>query len=454
MAVRFFILSIIMKLSSLLGHAQELLQLIRTSDKPADSLIDSFFRSHKYLGSHDRRFIAETVYGTLRHLRRCDAVLQRVMKSEEMDLLPQDGLLMILVVYLLIIERRLALSSADLAPLVKSSRMKSRLDDLLVRIAEVSEIDAKEPAEKIGIQYSFPSWMVQRFLSEYGEEETERICGGLNQQAPLTLRVNTLKTSVQECQLVLEREGVATVRTKLSPVGLEVGKRINVFRLQSFQAGLFEVQDEGSQLLPLIVDPKPTAKLLDACAGAGGKTLQFSALMKNRGEIVAADVNRVRLDQLRKRARRAGVSNVRVSEIQNLADLDKQYRAYFDIVFIDAPCSGLGTIRRNPGMKWMVTEETISELSGKQLQIVSASSSLVKHGGILVYATCTLLREENEGVVEKFLRQHAEFDLVDPGEYSADRQAQQFASSGYIRLMPHRHGTDGFFCAVLKRSSS
>jgi 16S rRNA (cytosine967-C5)-methyltransferase len=233
-----------------------------------------------------------------------------------------------------------------------------------------------------------------------------------------------------------------------------VGKRINVFRLQSFQAGLFEVQDEGSQLLPLIVDPKPTAKLLDACAGAGGKTLQFSALMKNRGEIVAADVNRVRLDQLRKRARRAGVSNVRVSEIQNLADLDKQYRAYFDIVFIDAPCSGLGTIRRNPGMKWMVTEETISELSGKQLQIVSASSSLVKHGGILVYATCTLLREENEGVVEKFLRQHAEFDLVDPGEYSADRQAQQFASSGYIRLMPHRHGTDGFFCAVLKRSSS
>jgi 16S rRNA (cytosine967-C5)-methyltransferase len=442
-----------MKLSSLLGHAQELLELIRGSAKPADSHIDSFFRSHKYLGSHDRRFIAETLYGTLRHLRRCDAVLQRAMKDEEMDLLRRDGLLMILATYLLIIERRVALSSADLAPLIKSSRMKSRLDDLLVRIAETPELDAGEPAERIGIRYSFPSWMVERLLSEYGEEETKRICASLNEQAPLTLRVNILKTSVEECQQVLEKEGITTVRTKLSPVGLEVGKRTNVFRLRSFQGGLFEVQDEGSQLLPLIVDPKPTAKLLDACAGAGGKTLQFSALMKNRGEIVAADINRIRLDQLRKRGRRAGVSNVRVNEIQSLADLDKQYRAYFDIVFIDAPCSGLGTIRRNPGMKWMVTEESISELSEKQLQIASASSSLVKQGGILVYATCTLLREENEGVVEKFLRQHAEFHLVDAREYNADPQVQQFASSGYIRLLPHVHGTDGFFCAVLKKST-
>ena len=443
-----------MKFSSLLGHAQELFQLIRASDKPADSLIDSFFRSHKYLGSHDRRFIAETIYGTLRHLRRCDEILQRVMKDEEMDLLHRDGLTMILATYLLLIDRRVALSTADLAPLIKSSRMKSRLDDLLVGIAAAPEPDAPASADRIGLRCSFPSWMVERLLSEYGEEETEKICASLNAQAPLTLRVNTLKTNVQACQRLLEGEGVETVRTKLSPVGLEVGKRINVFRLRTFQEGLFEVQDEGSQLLPLLVDPKPNAKLLDACAGAGGKTLQFSAQMRNRGEIVAADVNRVRLDQLRKRARRAGVSNVRVRQVQNLGDLDGHFRAYFDIVFIDAPCSGLGTIRRNPGMKWMVTEETVSELSRKQREIMGACSSLVKPGGILVYATCTLLREENEGVVGKFLTQQPAFVLIDPREYVGDRQIEEVASGGYIRLLPHRHGTDGFFCAVLQRLSS
>jgi 16S rRNA (cytosine967-C5)-methyltransferase len=443
-----------MKLSSLLGHAQELLQSVRSSDKPADSVIDSFFRSHKYLGSHDRRFLAETLYGTLRHLRRCDTVLQQVMEDARLDLLRNDGLLMILATYLLLVDRRIPLSGADLAPLIKSSRMKSQLDDLLARIAAAPEPGTAEPAERIGFRYSFPSWMVERLLSQYGEEETERICTSLNQQAPLTLRVNTLRTNVEECRRILEKEGVATVRTKLSPVGLEVGKRINVFQLQSFQDGLFEVQDEGSQLLPMIVDPKPTAKLLDACAGAGGKTLQFAAQMKNRGEIAAADVNKVRLEQLRTRARRAGVSNVRVRQVQKLGDLDGQFRGYFDIVFIDAPCSGLGTIRRNPGMKWTVTEATVVELTRKQLQIVRECAPLVKGGGVLVYATCTLLREENEGVVEQFLGQHADFKLVEPSKVCDAPPAHPLSSGGYLRLLPHRHGTDGFFGAVLKRSVS
>ena len=433
-----------MKVSSLLGHARELLQLIRGSNKPADSVIDSFFRSHKYLGSHDRRFIAETLYGTLRHLRRCDAVLQRVMEEEGLDLLRHDSMVMILVTYLLLVDRRVPFSGADLAPLLKSSRMKSRVDDLLARIAATPEPDAAEPAERIGLRYSFQSWMVERLVSQYGEEEAEKICASLNQQAPLTLRVNTLRTDIGACQRILDKEGVATVRTKLSPVGLEAGKRINVFRLQSFQDGLFEVQDEGSQLIPFAVDPKPTAKLLDACAGAGGKTLQFAAQMKNRGEILAADVNKVRLEQLRKRARRAGVSNVRVRHVQKLGDLEGQFQGYFDVVFIDAPCSGLGTIRRNPGMKWTVTEAAIAELSRKQLQIVRECAPLVKEGGLLVYATCTLLHEENEEIVERFLGEHAEFKLVEPNKVWDSPQAHPLTPGGYLRL----------FSAVLKRSAS
>ena len=442
-----------MKLSSLLGHARELLQLTHTSGKPADHLIDSFFRSHRYLGSHDRRFIAETVYGTLRHLRRCDVVLQGAVGGQVHDVLPEDGFLLLIVTYLLLIECRTALSSGDLLPQLKSSRLKANLDDALTKILSQAIDEEHDAADRIGIRYSYPRWMVERFFSQYGEAETERLCVSLNEQASLTLRVNTLKATVEGCQELLKAEGVDTKKTQLSPLGLEVPKRINIFELQSFRDGIFEVQDEGSQLLPLLLDPKPTAKVLDACAGAGGKTLQFAALMNNRGEIVATDVQKFRLDQLRKRLRRAGASNVRIKEIRDLSSLRQQFSEHFDLVFVDAPCSGLGTIRRNPGMKWTVTEETVQELSAKQLEILNMSAPLVKPGGKLVYATCTLLREENEDVVEAFLPQQKEFVVADPLPFLSKFNLQKLVSSRYTRLLPHRDGTDGFFCAVLERGT-
>ena len=293
--------------------------------------------------------------------------------------------------------------------------------------------------------------MVQRFLDQFGEKETLLLCESLNGQAPLSLRANSLKSSVEECQEAVRKEGVATERTKLSPFGLIVPKRINIFQIQAFRDGLFEVQDEGSQLVPYLLDPKPTAKVLDACAGAGGKTLELAALMKNRGEIVAADVNSFRLDQLRKRAQRAGVSNVRIRQVQDIADLAEQYTDYFDVVLIDAPCSGIGTLRRNPGMKWMVTEETIREVSEKQLHILEACVPFVKTGGRVAYATCTLFREENETVVENFLKAHAEFALDDPPLDRARFDFSPYSVGKYIKFIPYRDGTDGFFIAVMKK---
>ena len=442
-----------MKLSSLLGHAKELLQLIHDSGKPADGLIDSFFRSHKYLGSHDRRFIAETVYGTLRHLRRCDTVLRRVMSNRSHPVPPGDGYLLLIATYFLVVENTTRVTGADLLPQMKSSRLKDELDDVLQDIVSGEGGAENDPVERIGVRYSFPNWIVERLLREYGEGETEKLCASLNTQAPLTLRVNTLKTTLEECQQALRAEGVETNRTRRSPVGLEVPKRINIFRLRTFQQGMFEVQDEGSQIVSMLVDPKPTAKLLDACAGAGGKTLHFAALMANRGEIVAADVSSYRIDQLRKRTRRAGVSNVRARAIKDLSDLEDRYRSYFDVVFVDAPCTGLGTIRRNPGLKWTVTEESARELSVKQQGILEASAPLVKPGGVLAYTTCTLLREENEEVVDAFLRMHAEFTLVDPGFRDLQPQLHREESVRYVKLFPHREGTDGFFCALLHKST-
>lgn len=440
-----------MKLSSLLGHTREVLQLVRDSGRPADNLIDSFFRTHKYLGSHDRRFVAETAYGTLRHLRRCELTLLQALGAHADGMLPEDGFLLLAVTYLATVDRRTPLNVADVSEAVKSGRLRPHLHSILQAIPHSSGPEPSDRVERIGLKYSFPDWIVRRFLDQYGESETEKICESLNGQAPLTLRVNTLKSTVEECRKSLAEEDIQTQPTRLSPFGLLVSKRMNVFQLQTFRNGFFEVQDEGSQLLPLLLDPKPTAKVLDACAGAGGKTLEFSALMKNRGEIVAADVHSTRLEELRRRMRRAGASNVRIRRVDDVAELADRYRDYFDVVLLDAPCSGIGTLRRNPGMKWVVTEETVHEVAEKQLHILEASAHLVKPGGIVAYATCTLFREENEDIVEKFLSTHPDFALERPPLDESRLDFTPFAAGKYTKLYPHQAGTDGFFIAVMKR---
>jgi 16S rRNA (cytosine967-C5)-methyltransferase len=440
-----------MKLSSLIGHASELLQLVRSSEKPADGVIDIFFRSHKYLGSHDRRFIAESTYGTLRHLRKCESLLMSALGANAEDMIPEDGFLLLIVTYLLAVEQRTPIEVVDLQPTMKSGNLKPLLGSLLQSLSTPHAVQTTDLVERIGEEYSYPDWMVRRFLDQYGERETVLLCESLNGQAPLTLRVNSLKSSVEDCQETLRQEGVVTERTRLSPFGLVVPKRINIFQIPAFRDGLFEVQDEGSQLLPFLLDPKPTAKVLDACAGAGGKTLELAAIMKNRGEIVAADVHCFRLDQLRKRAQRAGVSNVRIRLVQDVTDLADKYTEYFDIVLIDAPCSGIGTLRRNPGMKWMVTEETVREVSEKQLHILEECVPFVKAGGRIAYATCTLFREENETVVEKFLSAHADFAIDDPPLDRAKFDFAPYNVGKYIKFSPVRDGTDGFFIAVMKK---
>ncbi len=440
-----------MQLSSLLGHTQEVLARIRASNKPADGLIDSFFRSHKYLGSHDRRFIAETVYGTLRHLRKCEFVLQQALGKDLIAIKNDDGLLLLLAAYLIDVQKK-SMSPADVEPRIASPSLKKQLPVVLKNLAIGRQFSHNQEVEAIGIEYSYPDWLVERFLKEYGGEETRKICQSLNEPAPLTLRANTLKTTVEQCGEILAQEGVEAKRTTFSPQGLQTTKRLNVFSLKAFQDGLFEVQDEGSQLLPLLIDPRPNTKLLDACAGAGGKTLAFAAIMKNRGEIYATDTNGYRLRELKKRSRRAGVFNVRPIEVPSLGDLAEKYTLYFDTVFVDAPCSGLGTIRRNPGMKWTVTEETVSEISEKQLEILRQCGPLVKPGGRLVYATCTLLRQENEDVVGRFLEGSSAFTCEPPVTMAEKLGILDAISNRFIKLLPHVHGTDGFFGAFMERA--
>lgn len=443
-----------MKISSLLGLSSEALLAIRTSGKPADTVLEHFFRSRKYLGARDRRFIAESVYGTLRHFRKFEAILETVSPGYSSRLSDEVVSLLLVLQHLATPEAASIGTPFSLDELNLSKELHPLAALLLNSHLRISTPANDSIVRRLALEYSFPDWMVESVLDRLTPSEAENALKALNTPAPLTLRVNTLKTSVDECLSRLESEGEGTERCALSPVGLRLKRRVNAFRLQSFREGLFEMQDEGSQMLGLIVDPKPSSRVLDACAGAGGKTLLFSAIMKNRGEVLAADLHSYRLDELRRRARRAGVHNIRVHIVDALQGYDTDTIGLFDVVFVDAPCSGLGTIRRNPGMKWSVTPDSVKELSDKQSYILSSCTKAVKPGGRLVYATCTFTREENETVVERFLQRHKDFMLTHPAESLARFGAQNALHGSYIQFMPHLHDTDWFFCAVLRKDAS
>ena len=442
-----------MKTSSLIGHTAEVYDLIIRSEHPADSTIDTFFRSHKYLGSHDRRFIAETAYGMLRHKKRiewlCETSGKKFLESSDNP-----------AAFLQCLVYRAAVANDEVEMLVHELEADpSEKQSLSFFLNEVKEQNGRFENElssqsggtaELSLRYSFLEWMIEEWLGQYGEDETAHLCAALNKPAPLTLRVNTLKTTVDDCQEALAKENIETERTKYSSVGLTVRKRINVFQLDIFRKGFFEVQDEGSQLLSLLVDPKPTSKVVDACAGGGGKSLALAALMKNRGAIFALDTNSFRLEGLRKRIRRSGVDTIRVCKVEE-GQLPPGLTDAADNVLVDAPCSGLGTIRRNPGMKWTVTPASVAELNIKQSNILNHYAQCVKMNGRLIYSTCTMMRLENEGVVEKFLGDHPQFEIMEPSVILRRYQLETLMQEKYFRLKPHVHGTDGFFAAVMRR---
>lgn len=434
-----------MQLASLIGHTQEVLAEIQSFNRPADKIIEVFFRSRKYLGSHDRRFIAETAYGVLRHMRLCDFCVQTAMADRDIKVSTEDGLLLLIASYLIQVEQRNDIQPESLSPKLKNEGLKTELPAILESLRNGGAINEESPAKRIGLQYSFPDWMVERLVNQHGTEEAESLCKSLNEQAPMAIRVNTLQTTVEKCREALQKEGIETEVSPISPMGLLLKKRVNVFQLKAFKDGMFEMQDIGSQMLPVLIDPKPTAKVLDACAGAGGKALEFAALMQNRGEIFATDISKLRIEELRKRARRAGAFNIRPKAVESLDDLADDYAGFFDLVFVDAPCTGVGTIRRNPGMKWSVNENMVKELAEKQHSILHSCKPLVKDGGKIVYATCSLFTEENEDVVRAFVSENPKFRIA---PITFDGRQNEFLS-----LLPHKQGTDGFFCCILEKAN-
>jgi 16S rRNA (cytosine967-C5)-methyltransferase len=410
-----------------LDAAAEALALVLKFDRPADSVLHEFFRAQRTLGAGDRAFVAEAVYGVLRRKRTVERLAP--------DAAPREMLLAWLA-------RLGGISVRELTPVLQQEEQ-----------AWLSRVKAV-PLEglPLAVQTELPDWIVEKLQSRPDGPDVAALARGLNEPASLDLRVNTLRGERELLQRSLAADGIAAEPTPYSPVGLRVRGRPPINRHALFLAGAIEVQDEGSQLLGFLLAPKRHDLVVDFCAGAGGKSLLLGALMHSYGRIYAFDISAARLARLKPRLKRSGLSNIHPLTIRNENDLRiKRLAGKIDRVLVDAPCSGLGTLRRNPDLKWRQTPQSVEELKLKQAAILRAAANLVRPGGRLVYATCSLLAEENEDIVAAFLAERLEFQQLDCAQLLRDNRIA-LDTGPTLKLFPHHHGTDGFFAAAMTRT--
>ncbi|MDP2367767.1 RsmB/NOP family class I SAM-dependent RNA methyltransferase [Rhodoferax sp.] len=419
---------------ALLDACAELVRLTLKFDHPADAIVSRFFRENKGLGPRERATMAETVYTVLRKKQLFDHFAPSGSGSKE---------------------RRLAIlgfyGPGDFLRSALTDQEKNWLDQCeKVKVADLMERH----------RHNLPEWLVQPLKEQLGAEFWP-LAESLNLGAGLDLRVNALTSKRSDIQKELAKAGIKATHTPYSPWGLRIDGKPALNKLDAFIRGAIEVQDEGSQLLAMLLDAKRGEMVVDFCAGAGGKTLAIGACMRNTGRLYAFDTSAHRLDALKPRLARSGLSNVHPAAIAHERDERvKRLSGKIDRVLVDAPCSGLGTLRRNPDLKWRQNMKAVEEMAAKQAAILQSSARLIKPSGRLVYATCSVLPQENEMIAQAFSEANADtFAPLDVGPVLADLKVEQAATlcSGgddgqrFLRLWPHRHQTDGFFAAAWVR---
>jgi len=415
--------------NALLDLSTELLKEVLRLDQPADVAVSAFFRKHRALGARERHMLAETVYGVLRQR----LLFQHLAQSGGGPL-----------------ERRLAI----LAWQGSDAFLRSALGPAEAEwLTQVQQVDRSTLPDKL--RHNLPDWLAAALIEQLGDAFWPLV-KALSEPAPLDLRVNLLKAKRDEVQRRLMEAGFTVAPTPHSPWGLRVHGKPALHKLDVFTEGLVEVQDEGSQLLALLTDPKRGEMVVDFCAGAGGKTLALGAAMRSTGRLYAFDISGHRLDALKPRLARSGLSNVHPAQIAHERDERiKRLAGKMDRVLVDAPCSGLGTLRRNPDLKWRQSPKLVAALQAKQQAILAGAARLLKPGGRLVYATCSLLEAENEQLADAFTAAHrADFEPMPAlAALEASRVEGPLALTAgpYLRLWPHLHQTDGFFAAVWQR---
>lgn len=398
---------------------------------PADRLLSKFFRDNHNFGRRDRSYISELYYGVIRNKRY---LIENISNEDPKKLV---------IIYLALI---LGKSIREL------SSVLDKQDLIWLKEKKSNKVEVTKWASK----FSLPDWLWEKFLIQYGQETSISLAQSLLLPANLNLRVNLLKeknilkvlnsliSSIPE----LKNE---IVKTNLSPISISLPRGTSIQKNLLFLDGLVEIQDEASQIITFLVNPKRGNMVADFCAGAGGKTLGISAMMKNTGRVYAFDISDKRLANLKKRLKRSGASNIVTHKIINENDTKiKRLRNKFDRVLVDAPCTGLGTLRRNPDLKWKHSLESLNELNIKQNLIINSASKLCKVGANLIYATCSILKEENEDIVDNFLLKNKNFRILSPNSIFT-KYGIPLNSDKYIKLTPYEHKTDGFFSVILER---
>lgn len=406
--------------------AVEVLAKTLSQQGSADRLLDALFRQQRKMGSRDRAHVKALVYGVLREHRR----LAAVAGSEDARTL-------------------CAVCALELALAERETLRRFGVDDIDALCARMDavHIQSMSSAQAVNV----PDDLFARWSAQYGVEQASALGAALQSQAAVDLRVNLQRATREQAKAALADAGIEAHPTPLSPWGLRLTARAPLQTLALFRDGMIEPQDEGSQLIALLVGASPGERVVDFCAGAGGKALALAAQMAGSGELWALDADSMRLQRLTPRAQRAGLSHLRLHAI-DAADpqsIPESLQAVCDAVLVDAPCSGTGTWRRQPEAR--LTRVDVERLAVEQMMILERAATLVGSGGVLVYATCSVMQEENEAVVERFLHEHPQFAVEDAGQWFAARGIE--LPGQYLRLLPHVHGTDGFFAARMRRTT-
>lgn len=420
---------------SRLDRLSALIDAVLKLEEPADAVISRFFKSHPDMGSRDRGFFAQCAWSVLRH-RTWYAHLASAGQGS-------------------LYRRYALLAASDCFGLPSIAReINDSERDWLTHVQALQQLDIA-PATR----FSLPQWMMDELALSLSESEILSCAKALNEPAGLDVRVNTLLCSTEQAIELLAQDGIAATPYAFFPEALRIDGKPALQRSKAYAQGWVEVQDLGSQLVAKLVAPKRGQFVVDFCAGAGGKTLAIGAALKNTGRLYALDISAPRLAKLKPRLARSGLSNVWPCAISGFSDERVKRLAHkADVVLVDAPCSGLGTLRRNPDLKWRMDVPKIAGLAAQQAEILAAASRLAKPGGILIYATCSLLARENERIVEGFLAGHPDFHRVSAeGVFKAQRISlpqswSAYAADGDLMIWPYKSGTDGFFAAVLKKN--
>ncbi|MEB3342047.1 16S rRNA (cytosine(967)-C(5))-methyltransferase [Okeania sp.] len=429
-----------------------ILQEIYRKQAFADFALDKYLRKNDLIDAN-RRLVTELVYGCVRRQRSLDAIIDELAKKKSHQQHPDLRLILHIGLYQLSYLEQIPESAAvdttvELAKQNKFAKLAGFVNGLLREYIrrDLTINLPKNPVKKLGISYSFPDWIIAYWIEKLGLNEAEKLCAWFNKSPSIDLRINPLKTSLEEVETALKNTGISVSRISQLPQALRLTGAIGqIQKLPGYNQGWWSIQDSSAQLVSYLLNPQPGEIIIDACAAPGGKTTHIAELMGDNGKVFGIDKTASRLKKLEQNAERLQLNSISIStgDSRNLPQFINQA----DRVLLDVPCSGLGTLHRRADARWRQTLENIQELAKLQSELLETAAKWVKPGGVLVYATCTIYPLENEEIIEEFLTNNSEWEIEKP---NVDFMVSSCAE-GWIKIWPHREQMDGFFMVKLRR---